>query len=297
LGRTPQIRLTKNDRKEYARLVKNAKAKIARTIKEKGTQVVMEVTNDQGETSYQSVDVRNLISIPSIEEFTDRKAFNKLKQDLSSFTNRNNQRFRFIQNEHGVVSTKATINAIEKNNKKAIRLAEKAQSKALKLPFIQGRQEVGTVLERTVMGKKNNTGIIVPLKFNFDSIKFKDQLIVKGKNSLKQADPNRFDKRAENAKNVLADTIERTFNGWADDIADKVRNLPTDVFDMMYQMFEEFQFENWNVSPKDGEEGYDGRFYDPSDEMRNLTQINYYLDLYYEGRLAEKFPGVDLKDF
>lgn len=257
----------------------------------------MEVTNDQGETSYQSVDVRNLISIPSIEEFTDRKAFNKLKQDLSSFTNRNNQRFRFIQNEHGVVSTKATINAIEKSNKKAIRLAEKAQSKALKLPFIQGRQEVGTVLERTVMGKKNNTGIIVPLKFNFDSIKFKDQLIVKGKNSLKQADPNRFDKRAENAKNVLADTIERTFNGWADDIADKVRNLPTDVFDMMYQMFEEFQFENWNVSPKDGEEGYDGRFYDPSDEMRNLTQINYYLDLYYEGRLAEKFPGVDLKDF
>jgi hypothetical protein len=278
-------------------LVKNAKAKIARTIKEKGSQVVMEVTNDQGETSYQSVDVRNLISIPSIEEFTDRKAFNKLKQDLSSFTNRNNQRFRFIQNEHGVVSTKATINAIEKNNKKAIRLAEKAQSKALKLPFIQGRQEVGTVLERTVMGKKNNTGIIVPLKFNFDSIKFKDQLIVKGKNSLKQADPNRYDKRAENAKNVLADTIERTFNGWADDIADKVRNLPTDVFDMMYQIFEEFQFENWNVSPKDGEEGYDGRFYDPSDEMRNLTQINYYLDLYYEGRLAEKFPGVDLKDF
>lgn len=254
----------------------------------------MEKENAEGAKTYVSVDIRNEIKIPSLEEFATRKQFNEFKQNLSSFTNRNNQRYQFKKNEYGVPATNQAINAIEKNNKIGIRQAEKAQEKALKLPFIQGRKVVGTQADR---GVKNATGIIIPKKFDFNNYKSRDTLIGKARSSLKQAQPNRFDRRAENAKNILADTIERTFNGWADDIADKVRNLPTDIFNMMYQAFNEFQFENWNVSPKKGDEGFDGRWYDASEEMRNLTQVNYYVDLYYEGRLAEKFPGFDLKDF
>jgi hypothetical protein len=88
-------------------LVKNSKAKVKRTFQKYG------------------VDLTEEVSIPSLDSFQTREEFNEWKEKAGSFTNRNNQRFQFVKNEHGVVASKSLLNEISRNRKKEILLAEK----------------------------------------------------------------------------------------------------------------------------------------------------------------------------
>jgi hypothetical protein len=71
------------------------------------------------------VDLTEEVSIPSLDSFQTREEFNKWKEKAGSFTNRNNQKFQFVKNEHGVVASKSLLNEISRNRKKKFVLAER----------------------------------------------------------------------------------------------------------------------------------------------------------------------------
>src|SRR5690606_23216478 len=109
---TTPIRITKNDRKEYARLVRNTKAKIRRTAKNYG------------------IDLSNQIQIPSIEEFRSREHFNEWKNKQHSFTSLSNRNFQFKKNEFGVVASKRELDIIDQNTRRAQAIADKLRKEA-----------------------------------------------------------------------------------------------------------------------------------------------------------------------
>ena len=168
MRRFTPIRITKNDAEEYRRLVRNSKAKIRRTSKNYG------------------VDLSDEVELPSLDQFKTRKEFNEWKESVSNFTNRANTEYQFKKNEYGVVASKKEINQIERDTKRAQKIAEELQKKASEKPFISGGKEQGTVGQRMMqMGKPNTAGIYRPPDFNFDKIRSKKQLEEK-KNTISE---------------------------------------------------------------------------------------------------------------
>lgn len=238
MRRNPPIRITKNDRQEYARLVRNTKAKIKRTLKNYG------------------IDLSNEIQIPDIEDFKTREAFNEFKHKQKSFTSVANRHYQFKKNEYGVVASKAEIAEIERNTKRAQKIADKLIKEAEKKPFVAGGKEQGTIGQRMkqMAHPQNLTGISRPKDFDFNKVRSRKQLEQKMKNMEERADEDFFDKRMEKMKENLIDLLEKTFNSDAKDLVDKLKNIPPDDFYEMFLMFEELTFDYIYTSEADGSE-------------------------------------------
>lgn len=260
----PSIRITQNDRQEYARLVRNTKAKIRRANQKYG------------------IDLSTQIQIPSIEDFTTRNQFNEFKQKQKSFTNRNNKDFQFKKNEFGVVATKRELEEIQRNTKKAQEIADKLRSEANEKPFISGGKEQGTVGQRMMqMGKPNTAGITRPPDFDFEKIRTRAQLEKKMKNMEERSDEEFFDKRMEQMKENLTKLIEETFHSDADELVKRLREIPPDDFYEMFLMFDELNFDYIYTTESDG-----------SETNNWISKISSYLDRYDQGRI-----NMDLKGF
>lgn len=219
------IRITENDRKEYAKLAKNAKAKIKRTAKTYG------------------IDLTQEIPVPKLDEFKTRSDFNEWKEKSSSFTNRNNLTYQFKKNIYGVVASKKLINQLERDNKRNQRIAEEASKQAENKPFISGNKEQGTVGQRMLqMGRPNVGGITRPPDFDFNTIRNYDRLKRVQENINRRSDPEYYDKRKETMKDNFIYTLGLSFNSNADELVKELRNIPADDFFEMYLMFDEFDF-------------------------------------------------------
>ena len=259
------IRITKNDRAEYTKLAKSAKAKIGRTLKRYGETVVF--TGEDGST--ETVKVRDLIDIPKLENFKSRKEFNKWKEQARSFTNRNNMRYQFKKNKFDVVATKATINKIERETKRAQNIAKDIINEAQERPFVSGGKAQGTVGQRMLqMGKPNAGGIYMPDDFDFNKYKNPKSVEKRAKNIEKRSDPSYYNTRTEKMKDTYLEQLQQVFNSDADDLVRKLKNMPSDDFYQMYLMFDEFDFD-W--------------FYDPEEGEKRLNTMMPYVERYERG--------------
>src|SRR5699024_3422087 len=146
MARITPIRITQNDRKEYARLVRNTRAKIRRTERNYG------------------IDLSDEVRLPSsIDEFSTRKDFNEWKQEMSSFTNRANTNYQFVKNKYDVVASKKQLFKIEQDTKEAQRIAKEEIQKHLDKPVYHKGKKIGTVEDRTLhMSTPDVTGVRVP---------------------------------------------------------------------------------------------------------------------------------------
>lgn len=264
MRRTPSIRITKNDRQEYARLVRNTKAKIRRTIKNYG------------------IDLTNEITLPDIESFTTREDFNAWKKQQRSFTSVANRKLQFTKNEFGVVATKAELDEIKKHTKRAQQIADKLRKEANKKPFISGGKEQGTVGQRMLqMGKPDTAGITRPPDFDFDKVRTRSQLEKKMKNMEDRSREDFFDKRMETMKENFMRLLEMSFNSDAQRLVEKLKGVPADDFYEMYLMFDEFDFDLYYT------QDFEGQSHDSQ-----LKQMESYVDRYYSGNI-----NMDLKGF
>lgn len=264
MRRNPPIRITKNDRQEYAKLVRNTKAKIGRTAKNYG------------------IDLSTEIKIPSLESFTNRSQFNEFKRQQESFTSRANTKYQFKKNEFGVVASKKEINEIKQNTKKAQRIADQLTKEAAKKPFISGGKEQGTVGQRMQqMGRPNTAGITRPTDFDFDKVRSKQQLEKKRENIKERANAQFFDKRMEQMKDNFLTLLEQSFNSDANKLVEKLKGVPADDFYEMYLMFDEFDFDLYYVTE------FQGQSHD-----NQIKQLDSYIDRYYAGNL-----NMDMKGF
>lgn len=245
-------------------MVKNTKAKIARTHKKYG------------------INLTDEINIKPLESFTTRKEFNEFVQQASSFTNRNNLKYQFVQNVYGLTASKSEINKITRDTKQAQRIAEKLQRDAIHKPFISGGKEQGTVGQRLLqMGKPSTAGIVRPPDFNFQSIHTKQQFEKKKKNMEERSDEKFFDKRMEKMKDNFMKILDLNFNSDAERLNDKLKNVPADDFYEMYLMFDEFDFDLYDSENAGGF----------SDEG-NLRQMEEYVDNYILGRVNMDLKGI-----
>lgn len=254
MGRIKPIRITKNDRAEYARLVKNTKAKIRRTDKNYG------------------IDLSDQIELPPLESFQTRAEFNEWKEKQSSFTNRANLNFQFKKNEYNVVASKKRLNEIERNVKRAQELADKKIEQYENKPFISGGKEQGTV----GMQRPNKTGIYRPNDFVFEDVRSQRRLDEIEETMWAKADPIYYDERNKRMQDNFITSLTGSFNTLADDLIDEIKKIHPDAFYQIYLMFDEFDFDYFDTEGNNVE----------ADES-SIGQMMKYIKRYQEGRLDD----------
>jgi hypothetical protein len=198
-------------------LVKNSKAKVKRTFQKYG------------------VDLTEEVSIPSLDSFQTREEFNEWKEKAGSFTNRNNQRFQFVKNEHGVVASKSLLNEISRNRKKEILLAEK------KLKEIKANPVANQELLKMAEPQRGG-GVHIPKPFNFKEVRSRGRLEDLVESTRRRSDPKFYDKRTIRMQEVFIEELEKAFNSDANSLVDKIKSMTPDEFIDMYKMYPSFDF-------------------------------------------------------
>lgn len=273
------MRISKKDQLEYNRLKKNSKAKIRNAIKKYGA-VVQDIQNGE----IVQVDLREKLEIPSIESFMNRKAFNEWKYETEKFNKGKSSHAVFKKNAYGVAVTEQVITTIENLTKKEQRNAIKRKESLMEKPFISGGEVQGTLGQRLLtMGRPTNLNI--PKDFKFEDIRNTTRLKDVFENKKRRSDPEFFDKRLERMKELYIFSLQQQFNSDADDVIEKIRQIPADDFYEMYQTIDEFEI-LFDPSPQ---EGYDGQSVDELNMMNQLHQIENEVDKYFRGDMNPSF--------
>lgn len=257
------IRLDEKTRKEHAKLLKNAKAKVRNIKKRYG------------------LSLDDVVETKPIESFKTRDEYNEWRSKAQSFTNRANLNYQYRKNQFGLVLSKKEINQHVRNTKDAQRIAEKLQSEAVNKPFVSGGKEQGTQGQRMLqMGKPETAGIVRPNDFNFDKIRTKQQFKKKKQNMEERSKKDFFDTRMEKMKENFMWILLMNFNDDAEELVQKINNIPARDFYEMYLQFDEFDFNKYDSL---NEGGYA--------DNGQLEKMMGYVDDYNDNRL-----NMDLKN-
>ena len=252
-------------------MAKNAKAKIKRTLKNHG------------------IDLSSEINIPSLDSFNTRSEYNDFKRNMEFFLDRSNWKYQFVKNKNGVSISRSELNKLQRQTKLAQEKAQKQLKQAQKLPFIAGGKQYGTVGDRiNQMANTNELGIYIPPDFNFDAIQNQSQLNMKRQSIEKRVNPTEIDKRMEQMKSNFISVLEASFNSDAEELVEKLRDVPADDFLEMYYMFEEFDFALYRSDPDESmsEEARDTG-------MNDISQMLAYIGAYEKGNLNFDMKGFD----
>ncbi|HSH24519.1 MAG TPA: hypothetical protein VLA13_03160 [Massilibacterium sp.] len=269
MARITPIRIREVDKQEYQRLVRNTRAKIRRVEKNYG------------------VDISDEVNIPTLESFQTRKQFNEWKQDMQSFTNRHNLNYQYQKNKYGVVASKAQLNKIERDTRRAIYLAEERKKEMENRPFYQGGEQVSTVGQRMQhMKDPDIPGTYAPEPFDFDQVKTQQRVSDLLRSRERMADPEDYDKKREQMKDNFTTMLAKNFNSDADELIDKISKMSSKDFLDLYSQHAEFDFDVYYLASEMDLEA--------SSYMNDLNAMESYVDAYIEGN--SKY-GTDLKDF
>lgn len=239
---------------QYHRAFRNTKAKISRVKKNYG------------------IDLSSDIQVPSLESFGSRKEFNEWLRKSESFRNRANLNYQFEKNEFNVSASKKRLNEIDRKVKQSQERAKEEIEKYKDLPFYSGGEKQGTV----GLQRPNKTGIYVPNDFDFSTVKSYKRLdeIEQGANN--RLDPEHYDKRAERMKENFMTALAESFNSLADDVIDKIAEVPAQHFYQLFLEHDEFDFTNFIYDPE-------GLMLD-NDESE-LAEIGNVIDRYNRGEI------------
>lgn len=272
LAKHAHIRITKNDRKRHANLAKRAKAKLARTKK-----------------NHPTIDLSGDIQIKSITDFKTRDEYNEWSQKMESFLDRSNWKYQFKKNKYGLSISKSEENKLIRKTKLAQEKAKKQLEYAEKLPFVMGGKAYGTVGDRIrQMPDAHELNIYIPPDFNFDAIQNQSQLRMKSDSIHKRANPDSIDKRMEDMRDNFMTILEKSHNSDADELIERLKNVPPKIFLEMYWQFEEFDFTLYRSDP---DEKFVQEIRDRGTD--DINQMIAYIDAYEKGNLTFDMMGFD----
>lgn len=246
-------RLSAKQKTDFERLKKNVKSKISRVKKNFG------------------IDISGEIEIPSLTSFKTYEELNEWKEKASSITNRNNIRYKFKKNEHGLAFSVFEQRQGEKLFKEAKRQREKEIKRLEQKPFIVNGQVAGNRLQKgLIMDRPSNAklGKLEP----FDINNFRTRMGLENRlEKLKDlATGETYAKRLVKMKESWLETIRLVFHDMADDIVDRIEEMSPDDFYEFYDTFESTM--NFELFYNDGELG--------SVNEGFIEQIEEYLDQY-----------------
>lgn len=190
--------------------------------------------DENGNTILKNVDIKSFADIPSLDSFQSRSEFNKWKQQQESFTNRNNQRYKFVKNEFGVAASQSLINEINRNRNREIKAAKEELKKRKKDPKV--KQEL------LKMAKPDSLGVHIPKKFNFKEVRSNLRLEDIMETTKRRSDPEFYPKRMVKMQETFINELEKAFNSDANWLIDKIREMSPDEFLNMYGKYNSFDF-------------------------------------------------------
>lgn len=239
--------------------------------------------NIDGEMKTVEVKVQDIVSIPDLESFNTREEYNRWKEEVSSFTNRNNQRFQFKKNPYDVVASNALIKKVARDTKQTQKLEKEFSAKMSGIVTAEGHTVGQQMLQ---MGRPNNIGMSRTPDFNFSKIRNSSDLQRKARNMIERSDPKIFDKRLVQMQENYIAMLERMYNSDADEVIDKIRHIPPDDFYQLYLIFfREMEFNEFYIN-----EEFDSEW--QNYYMNDLARVERRLDEYFLGNV-----NMDLKDF
>lgn len=207
-------------------MVRNARAKIRRTQKTHG------------------VDLSGAVDLPSLDDFGTRDEFNQWKQDVGSFTNRYNLRYQFVTNPYGVTASKSEINEIERMRKREQRVAREEYNRVKDKIIHQGGKPFATVEQRTThFSMPDVTGVTIPKDFDFSKVRSQRRLDEIKEIGERRQYPEHYDWRKEQMKMNFMKGLEESYDSEADELIDRLANLPPDDFYFLYIGNTEFDFD------------------------------------------------------
>jgi hypothetical protein len=275
--------LSENELKEYRRLRKNAKSKIKRVKENFGSLVVI---MDEKDGVGKMVRTEELVTIPTKDEFTSRKEFNKWKKEMQDFTNRSKKNYQFEVNKYNIVGSEKLLHQIEKDTKEAQLLADKERAKIENLPFVSRfKKQAENMSQRIAISgdEARKTGVYKPDDFNFEEVRDIASLLDKSENVHVKANTEYYDRRKEKMKENFIKILQLQFNSDADELIEKIKGIPADYFYEMYMMFDEFDFDEYSSEGNDDMK-----------DMDNLQMMLGYVDLFYSDSLdfmLKSFPN------
>lgn len=266
MARSPKIRITQNDRKEYQRLRKNAKSKVARVKKNYGVDLTGEIDLTK-----------------SMNDFLTRKEYNAWKEKQAKFTNRSNTEYQFVKNKYDVVASKKEIYDITKATKRAQRLAKKELDKYMDKTVHYRGKPFETVEKRTThFSVPDVTGISVPKDFKFEDVRNYTRLTDIKESAERKSKNDYYDTRKAQMKVNFINALEGSFNSESAEIVDMIKAMDSDIFYEFYLSFPDvFDF---NLYDSDGQ--------DVLASNNALSEMTSYIKDYNLGKF-----DFDLKDF
>jgi hypothetical protein len=264
------MRLTNKTVEEYQRLRKNAKAKINRIQKNYGDEMVL--LDEKGNPKLVRSD--ELFNIPSLEDFSNKKAFNEWVESQQHFINSGN--FKFSRNDHGAVGSKNLLHKIERDTALAQKLAKKKIAEQQEKPIYNKKGEVvATVGQRLEMMKEPMTGISIPANFVFSKIPSNKGLLNKGQKMRERTSNQYYDKRLTTMRDNFVFIISQVFNSEANDYLEKIKSMGLDEFYDMYLMYIDDMDFNYYDS--------DGQMYEENSKSEQLQKLESDFERYQHG--------------
>lgn len=241
-------------------MVRNTKAKISRTNKKYG------------------VDLSDAIDLPNLESFETRAQYNEWKQKAQSFTNRNNLNFQFKKNPFGIVTSKADILAIERDNKRSIRIAEQKLKEQEKRQKKQEKVSVGMIVP-------NRNFVQEVKKFDFNKVRSYERLNTLREANKEKANPQVYDKKAIRMRDNFVSILQQSLHSEADELVQKILGMPVDDFiELFDKEWEDFDFDLWSSEQI--------LFDTHSEAMQKVSAMMNHIDAYERGNV-----NMDLKGF
>lgn len=217
-----------------------------------------------------------------MEDIKSRKELNKLKEKTASFLNPYNQKFQFVKNEYGIVTTKSDITKITLKNQRARRLA-KEKIKEVESKEMEGG---GTVKEHAERFARPSVvhGITVPGEFKFSEVRSYSRLKTLRESAEKRSTPLYFDERMNTMKNNFITMLEESMNSDSDKLVEIINQMDSAKFFDLYTRYKSFDFDVWYST-----EGVHG-----AEEEDTTNHINKMLN---DIERYERNENKDLKSF
>ncbi|QDH50333.1 DNA terminal protein [Bacillus phage Karezi] len=263
MARDNEYQLTPDEKALYSKLSRSVKNKIKRVEENYGVKLGGE------------------IRVPAPDMFPSRAEFTRWRKQAESFTDRNNRKYQYVKNKFGIVASKAYLDELQENTKRAQKLSKEFTSRFDERPIIAKGKPIGvTVGEQKMFFAKPDKGIGKVRDFNFDDITSRDTLTRRFETARLRSEEAYYENSLITMQDNFIRSVEGSFNSEADYLVDLLRLVPPDAFYELYSIYNEIDFEIFDS---------EGQFINANEDI--LSRIEMYVEDYLAGKTDMSLKG------
>jgi len=267
MAKAGDFELSSDEKKLLTKLSRNVANKIKRVEKNFGDKLAKQL---QREFTIIEPDM-----IPSQREFT------RLRKKYESFTDPKNRNYQYKKNQHGIVASKAFLDELEENVKKAQDISKEVRDRFKGVNIIQGGRETHITVEmQKMLLAKPDRGFNGVKDFNFDDIETERTLKRRFETAKQRSQEAYYEEGLVRLQDNYIRSLEGSFNSDADDVVAILRQMSPDDFYEIYSIYDEVSFELVDS---------EGAFSGANEEI--LERVRTYVNDFVKGRTDMSLKG------